>query len=323
MTGVYDPSLPEARGLFDPALERNSCGVGFVANVKNRKSHEIVQQGLQILLNLDHRGAVGADPKLGDGCGILVQMPHAFFAKECGSSASRCPRPASTASASSSCPATRAPAREIEKIVGRVLEEEGLTLLGWRDTPVDNSDLGEAVKAVEPVMRQAFIGRGPGVTDEDDFERRLYVARKAVSNAIYALRPPRDRRILSRFDVVPHHRLQGHGARLAARLLLQGSGRPHASRARWRSCTSASRRTRSRRGGWPIPIAWSPTTARSTRCAATSTGWRRARPPSSRSCSATTSPSSGRSPTRASRTPRASTTRSNSSCRAATRSPTR
>ena len=187
MTGVYDPSLPEARGLFDPALGRDSCGVGFVANVKNRKSHEIVQQGLQILLNLDHRGAVGADPKLGDGCGILVQMPHAFFAQECASLGVELPGPGEYGVGQYFMPQDAGARGEVEAIIGRVLEEEGLKLLCWRDTPVDSSDLGEAVKAVEPVMRQAFIGRGPGVGDEDDFERRLYVARKAASNAVYAL----------------------------------------------------------------------------------------------------------------------------------------
>ncbi len=187
MTGVYDPSLPEARGLFDPALGRDSCGVGFVANVKNRKSHEIVQQGLQILMNLDHRGAVGADPKLGDGCGILVQMPHEFFAAECASLGFKLPAPGGYGVGQFFMPQAAAARAEIEAIIARVSEEEGLTLLGWRDTPVDSSDLGEAVKAVEPVMRQAFFGRGPGVTDEDDFERRLYVARKSASNAIQAL----------------------------------------------------------------------------------------------------------------------------------------
>ncbi len=187
MTGVYDPSLPEARGLFDPALGRDSCGVGFVANVKNRKSHAIVQQGLQILLNLDHRGAVGADPKLGDGCGILVQLPHAYFRAECATLGVTLPGPGEYGVGQFFMPQEANARGEIEALMARVLADEGLTLLGWRDTPVDSSDLGEAVKAVEPVMRQAFIGRGPGVTDEDDFERRMYVARKATSNAVYAL----------------------------------------------------------------------------------------------------------------------------------------
>ena len=187
MTGMIDPALPAARGLFDPALERDSCGVGFVAHVKNRKSHEIVQQGLQILLNLDHRGAVGADPKLGDGCGILVQIPHEFFAAECAALGFKLPAAREYGVGQFFMPRDAGARAQVEKIVERVLAEEGLTLIGWRDTPVDNSDLGDAVKAVEPFMRQVFVGRGPQVKSEDEFERRLYVARKCVSNAIYAL----------------------------------------------------------------------------------------------------------------------------------------
>ncbi|HEY8581100.1 MAG TPA: glutamate synthase subunit alpha, partial [Beijerinckiaceae bacterium] len=187
MTGYLDPALPEARGLFDPGLTRDSCGVGFIAHVKNAKSHDIVQQGLQILLNLDHRGAVGADPKLGDGCGILVQIPHRFFVEECAALGFELPDAGAYGVGQFFMPRDAAARAEAETIVARVLDEEGLTLLGWRDNPVDSSDLGDAVKACEPVMRQVFVGRGPGVTDEDDFERRLYVARKCVSNAIYAL----------------------------------------------------------------------------------------------------------------------------------------
>jgi glutamate synthase (NADPH/NADH) large chain len=186
MFGMIDPALPQARGLFDPALERDSCGVGFVAHVKNTKSHEIVQQGLQILLNLDHRGAVGADPKLGDGCGILVQIPHEFFAAECAPLGVTLPKAGDYGVGQFFMPRDAAARAEVEKIVERVLGEEGLTLIGWRDAPVDNSDLGDAVKAVEPFMRQVFVGRGPQVKDEDEFERRLFVARKCVSNAIYA-----------------------------------------------------------------------------------------------------------------------------------------
>src|SRR3954452_471491 len=90
---VYDPHLPKAEGLFDPLHGRDSCGVGFIADLHNRKTHDIVEQGLQILLNLDHRGAVGADPKLGDGCGILVQIPHDFFVEECARAGIRLPAP--------------------------------------------------------------------------------------------------------------------------------------------------------------------------------------------------------------------------------------
>ena len=158
-----------------------------------------------------------------------------------------------------------------------MVAEEGLTLLGWRDVPVDNSVLGERVKAVEPVMQQIFIGRPETLATEDDFERRLYIIRKVVSNRIYALGAPETaeyypvsmscRTIVYKGMVLVHQ---------LARLLPRPSG-PALRDARSRSCTSASPPTPSRPGGSPIPTGWSPTTARSTRCAATSTGWRRGR----------------------------------------------
>jgi glutamate synthase (NADPH/NADH) large chain len=187
LPSLYDPSLPQAEGLFDPLHGRDSCGVGFIADMHNRKSHAIVEQALQILLNLDHRGAVGADPKLGDGCGILVQIPHQFFVEECAKLGITLPEPQKYGIGQFFMPRDAGVRAEVERIVDRVLEEEGLALLGWRDVPVDNSDLGDAVKAVEPVMRQVFVGYGPGTLDEEDFERHLYLSRKCISNAIYAL----------------------------------------------------------------------------------------------------------------------------------------
>ncbi|HVB89774.1 MAG TPA: glutamate synthase subunit alpha, partial [Beijerinckiaceae bacterium] len=187
---VRDPLLPSAQGLYDPRYEHDSCGVGFVADMHNRKSHAIVEQGLQILLNLDHRGAVGADPKLGDGCGVLVQIPHRFFQEECASIGVRLPAPGHYGIGHFFMPRDPARRAEAEAVIARVVEDEGQVLLGWRDVPVDNSDLGEAVKAVEPAQRQIFVGRGPGVTSEDDFERKLYILRKVVSNAIYAMNDP-------------------------------------------------------------------------------------------------------------------------------------
>ncbi|GAC1549351.1 MAG: glutamate synthase large subunit [Beijerinckiaceae bacterium] len=186
-----DPALPTAQGLYDPRYEHDACGVGFIADMHNRKSHDIVSKGLQILINLDHRGAVGADAKLGDGCGILVQIPHRFFSEECAKAGITLPEPRHYGIGQFFMPRDAECRDEVRAIVERVVEEEGLTFLGWRDVPVDNSDLGEAVKAVEPVHCQVFLGRGPGVRDEDDFERRLYVARKVVSNAIYAAGKPK------------------------------------------------------------------------------------------------------------------------------------
>ncbi len=183
---VRDPFLPGPQGLYDPSKEHDSCGVGFVADMRNRKSHDIVAMGLRILCNLDHRGAVGADPKLGDGCGILVQIPHGFYAQECAGIGISLPGPGEYGVGQFFMPQDAVARANCEAAVARAMEEEGLVVLGWRDCPVDSSDLGAAVREVEPVHRQIFVGRGPGVTSEDDFERRLYVARKAASNVIYA-----------------------------------------------------------------------------------------------------------------------------------------
>jgi glutamate synthase (NADPH) large chain len=183
---VRDPALPTAQGLYQPSKEHDACGVGFIADLKNRKSHDIVRQGLQILENLDHRGAVGADPKLADGCGILVQMPHAFFKEECSTLDFSLPDQGHYGVGHFFMPRDAAVRAFAEDAINKAIEEEGQILLGWRDVPVDNSDLGEAVKAVEPVQRQVFIGRGAGIADEEDFERKLYILRKVVSNAIYS-----------------------------------------------------------------------------------------------------------------------------------------
>ena len=182
-----DPFMPVAQGLYDPSKEHDSCGVGFVAQMHGTKSHDIVAMGLQILVNLDHRGAVGADAKLGDGCGILVQIPHAFFSAACGKLGFTLPDAGHYGIAQLFMPRDGAVRAKAEEVINRVIGEEGLVVLGWRDVPVDNADLGEAVKIVEPVHRQVFVGRGAGMADEDDFERRLYVARKAVSGALHDL----------------------------------------------------------------------------------------------------------------------------------------
>lgn len=182
---VRDPAMPEAQGLYHPSLEKDSCGVGFIADMKNRKTHAIVEQGLQILHNLDHRGAVGADPKLGDGCGILTQIPDRFFREECGKLGIELPALGHYAIGQFFMPQAAEDRAVCEDIVAQTVEEEGLIFLGWRDVPVDNHDLGEAVKETEPVHRQIFVGRPDSITDEDDFERKVYVLRKSVSNKVY------------------------------------------------------------------------------------------------------------------------------------------
>jgi glutamate synthase (NADPH/NADH) large chain len=182
-----DPLLPRAQGLYDPANERDSCGVGVVADIMGRRSHAILQKGLQVLISLDHRGAVGADPALGDGCGVLTQIPHELFASACEALGMKLPEPGHYAVGQFFMPRNAAARAEVEAIVEESVAAEGLVLIGWRDTPVDNSVLGERVKAVEPVQRQLFIGRPANIVDEDAFERKLFILRKVISNRVYAV----------------------------------------------------------------------------------------------------------------------------------------
>ncbi|TXJ13887.1 MAG: hypothetical protein E6Q28_11490, partial [Afipia sp.] len=178
---------PAAEGLYDPALEKDSCGVGFIANIKGKKSHQIVSDAISILCNLEHRGAVGADPRAGDGAGILVQIPHTFFARKAKEEGFTLPAPGQYAVGAMFMPRDKSWREVIKSIVVEKIKSEGLLHLGWRDVPTDNSSLGETVKPTEPHCMQVFIGCGD-CADEDDFERRLYILRKAISNAIYQRR---------------------------------------------------------------------------------------------------------------------------------------
>jgi len=180
--------LPERQGLYDPANEHDACGVGFVAHIKNLKSHEIVLQGLQILKNLTHRGAVGADPKAGDGSGLLIQIPDRFFREEMAKQGVALPAEGEYGVGMVFLPRESASRMACQEEIERAVRAEGQVLLGWRDVPVDNSVLGESVKEVEPVIRQIFIGRGTDVLVTDALERKLYIIRKRSGHAIQRLR---------------------------------------------------------------------------------------------------------------------------------------
>ena len=188
-----DPGLPAAQGLYDPAREHDACGVGFVANMKNQKSHSIVSMGLEILLNLDHRGAVGADAHGGDGCGMLVQIPHDFFKAEAGRLGFDLPERGLYAVGFMFLPRDPGGRAIVEEIVEQVLADEGQVMLGWRDVPTDSAQLGETTRVTEPFCRQVFIGRGEGIADEAAFERRLFILRKVISGNVYALTDERVR----------------------------------------------------------------------------------------------------------------------------------
>jgi glutamate synthase (NADPH/NADH) large chain len=185
---VNHPAFPLAQGLYNPENEHDACGVGFVANIKGKRSHAIVEQGLQILKNLVHRGAVGFDPKLGDGAGILVQIPDQFFRDEMAKQGVTLPPAGQYGVGMVFLPQEPASRFACEYEIERAIKDEGQLLLGWRDVPVDNADLAETAKKLEPVIRQVFIGRGAGVTVTDALERKLYIIRKSSGHAIQALR---------------------------------------------------------------------------------------------------------------------------------------
>jgi len=176
---------PARQGLYDPRNEHDSCGIGFVANIKNRKSHDVLEQGLQILCNLHHRGAVGADPLAGDGAGILIQIPDAFFRDECAKLGFDLPPVGEYAVGMVFLPRLKETRRKCIAALEWALTSEGQTVIGWRDVPTDDSVLGYSVKPNEPVIRQIFIGRGPGCRDQDAFERKLFVARKIAHHRIW------------------------------------------------------------------------------------------------------------------------------------------
>ncbi|MCD6682227.1 MAG: glutamate synthase subunit alpha [Burkholderiaceae bacterium] len=178
-----------AQGLYDPSFEHDACGVGFVAHIGGKKSHSLVEQGLQILCNLDHRGAVGADPLMGDGAGILIQIPDAFFREEMARAGVALPPAGEYGVGMVFLPKEHASRMACEQELERAVRAEGQVLLGWRDVPVDRAmPMSPAVRAKEPVIRQIFVGRGTDVMVTDALERKLYVIRKSASHAIQNLR---------------------------------------------------------------------------------------------------------------------------------------
>jgi glutamate synthase (NADPH) large chain len=179
---------PVPEGLYHPANEHDACGVGFVAHIKGKKSHSIVEQGLTVLRNLTHRGAVGYDPKLSDGAGCLIQIPDRFFREEMAKQGVKLPAAGQYGVGMVFLPRDPASRFACEYEIERAIKDEGQLLLGWRDVPVDNSDLAEPARRLEPVIRQVFIGRGKRVTVTDALERKLYIIRKSSGHAIQALR---------------------------------------------------------------------------------------------------------------------------------------
>ena len=175
---------PPKQGLYDPQFEHDSCGVGFVVNVKGQKSHQIIQQALTVLLNLNHRGACGCEANTGDGAGILLQMPHAFLQPACKAARIKLPAPGKYGVGMVFLPPDPAERKSCEKLFEVIVAEEGQEVLGWRTVPTNNSSLGATAKASEPFMRQVFIRCSSSLNDDMAFERKLYVIRKRAANGI-------------------------------------------------------------------------------------------------------------------------------------------
>ena len=196
MTNPSDIQHMQQHGLYDPAHEHDACGVGFVAHIKGDKSHAIVAQALKILENLDHRGAVGADALMGDGAGILIQLPDALYRADMarsglapnGAVGVALPPLGEYGVGMMFLPKEHASRLACEQEMERAIKAEGQVLLGWRDVPVNRDmPMSPRVREKEPIIRQVFIGRGADVIVQDALERKLYVIRKTCSKAISAL----------------------------------------------------------------------------------------------------------------------------------------
>jgi glutamate synthase (NADPH/NADH) large chain len=168
-------------GLYDPWFEHDACGVGFVVNVNGQRSHQIVTEGITILKNLTHRGAVGGDSKTGDGAGMLVQTPHLFFAKECARLLIALPQQGSYGAGMLFLPQDTEARKAAAALVEAVVAREGGCVLGWRDVPVQPDVLGETARGIMPHIAQLFVAFG--AISGETLERRLYLTRKTIENA--------------------------------------------------------------------------------------------------------------------------------------------
>src|SRR5712671_2403307 len=171
-------------GLYHPSFEHDSCGIGFVANIKGHKSHQHVADALTILENMEHRGACGCEANTGDGAGILIQIPHDFLKLAAKESRVSLPAYGEYGVGMIFLPQKADQRAECEKIFGEIVKEEGQRVLGWRTVPTNNSSLGATAKASEPSVRQVFIQRNAKLADELAFERKLYVIRQRAESAI-------------------------------------------------------------------------------------------------------------------------------------------
>ena len=308
---MTDPGLPPAQGLYDPAHEHDACGVGFVVDIKGRKSHAIVSQALTVLKNLLHRGACGCEVNTGDGAGILIQMPHRFLERECSRLGFTLPAPGHYGAGLVFLPRAEADRAACRAILERMVAEEGQVVLGWRPVPTDSSPIGPTARSVEPAVEQVFIARGPPSPTGPPSSASSTSSASARSTRCGTARSASGSTSTSRASPRTPSSTRACSRPTRSRACSPTSWIPWWNR-RWPWCTSGSPPTRSRRGRSRTPTGSSPTTARSTRCGATSTGCGRASRSATPRCWGTTSRRSCRSWWRAAATRRSSTTCSSS-----------
>ena len=182
-------TVPPPQGLYHPAYEHESCGIGFVVDIQGRKSRTLLDHALNVLAHLNHRGARGSEPNTGDGAGVLLQIPHAALQLLAGEAGCALPEAGAYGVGMCFLPVDAAVRRQVMNLAAEVVAEFGQKLLGWRDVPTDASSLGRSTRAVQPHISQLYVGRGTGVDDDQAFERRLYVIRKVLENRIHAALP--------------------------------------------------------------------------------------------------------------------------------------
>ena len=272
MTTLAEVEYLEKNGLYARGNEHDSCGVGFVANIRGTKSHAIVKNALKILENLDHRGAVGADKLMGDGAGILLQLPDALYREEMAAQGVLLPALGEYGVGMIFLPKEHASRLACEQEMERAIKAEGQVLLGWRDVPVNREmPMSPTVRAKEPVMRQVFIGRGADVIVQDALERKLYVIRKTASAAIQNLHLKH-----SKEYYVPACQAEPSSIKdccwrtRSAATFSTWKTSVVCPRSAW--CTSASPPILFPSGHWPIPTDTLHTMARSIPSKATTTG---------------------------------------------------
>ena len=175
---------PLRQGLYDPSFEHDACGFGFVVDLSARPSHDIIRKALQVLLNLEHRGATGSEKNSGDGAGLLTQVPHGFLAAKCHGLGIELPAPGAYGVGMVFLPQEAASRQACKRRFEEIVREEGQAVLGWRAVPTDDATLGPTARASQPVIRQLFVARSEATPEGDAFERKLYVIRRLVEKAV-------------------------------------------------------------------------------------------------------------------------------------------